>query len=51
MGILPKISPGDWNSLVLDIQQAHLQCFEGRRLVEEEISSARASLLRERLGN
>ncbi len=50
MGILPKISPGNWNSLMLDIQQAHLQCFERRRLVEEEISIARASLLRERLG-
>ncbi|MFP4481772.1 MAG: protein arginine kinase [Thermovirgaceae bacterium] len=50
MGILPKISPGDWNSLVLEIQPAHLQCFEGRRLKEQEISSARATLLRERLG-
>lgn len=50
MGILPKISPGDWNSLVLDIQQAHLQCFEGKRLAEHEISRKRADLLRERLG-
>ena len=51
MGILPQVPPGEWNRLVLDIQQAHLQCFEGRRLAEQEIDVARASLLRNRLAN
>lgn len=51
MGILPKIPAGDWNSLVLDIQQAHLQCLQGGRMSEQEVSRARAACLRERLGN
>lgn len=46
MGILPSVPTETWNSLLLDIQQAHIQARSDLPLGAEELDASRADVLR-----
>lgn len=49
LGITPHLDAEEWNSLILNIQPAHVEAFAGRALSPEERDVARGNFLRGRL--
>lgn len=46
MGLLPELTPAEWNNLVLSIQPGHVQSMNEKKIRPEERDLSRAALIR-----